>query len=471
MTTIDAQPWTSAEIDRPDAVEKGLFLLFLIGLYLGVSLKLPGGVPVPAVLAGAAGLLLALKQAPRIPTAHAAAGLAILALAALSTLAAGDFALLMERFKGFVQLSYSLIVGYAVFLTGQRLDRRTLAALFLALSLTILLGALAETVVPAIQNASDSFRSLAFDSGIYAADARDLALYGRIRPKFFTSEPSLVAFGYALFVFCWYVLARMPGKLLAYLGLLAAGYAVIRGPAIVLAVALVPVYETLLGARRATSGRSRLDGPLALLVATGTGVLALVGTVVGWEVLSQRIDGIAAGRDPSFFARIVAPAIVAGQTLQAHPVAGVGLTGWEALRDQVTQLYATTDWLALDMQFDGPAHALTNYFWALWIFLGLGFGTAMVAALTWLLRQLGVPSLLFCWTVWIVFGQTVGGFVGPRTWAVFFLTALVAVQFERGRRERDSHPAAAVIAPGAPYGDPRLGPPPGRHAEPRLVTR
>lgn len=458
MTAVDARQWMLAELDRPDPVDALLIAVYLAGIYLGISAGLPGGVPIPAVLAGAAGLLLAAKHAPKLPTPHAAAGVAVLVVGALSTLAAGDFALLTERFKGFVQFAYSLVIAYGLFLAGRRFDRGTLAGLFLAASLAILAGALLETSVPAFKQLSDGFRRAVFESGVYGSDTRDLALYGMVRPKLFTSEPSFLAFGYTLFAFCWYVLARARGKMLAYLALLAAGYLLMRGPALVLGVALVPIYEVLLGARRERGGRRRLDGSHAAIAAATAGFIALAGGVAGWEALAPRIENIAAGRDPSFFARIVAPAAIAIQTIQAHPIAGVGLSGWEALTRPVAQLYATSGLLAYDVTFDGPSRALTNYFWELWIFLGLVWGTAMILALSWLLRRLEAPSLLFCWGVWIVFGQAVGSFVGPRTWTVLFLAALVSVLHEQGSRRRDRPPAARGFDRRDPRLDPRVDP-------------
>lgn len=418
---------------RADGIDACLCILYLAGIYFGLSLSLPGGVPLPGVVAGVAGLLLAFKHAPRVPQSHAVAGVAILVIAALSILSAQDFSLLPERFKGFIQFSYSLVIAYAFFLAVRNFSRDWLARLFLVLAAALLAGSVLEVIWPAFKQASDLFRSAVFETGLYESDIRDLRLYGRVRPKLFTSEPSYLTFNYTLFAFCWYALSRLRGKVLVYLGLLTAGYIVMRGPTLMLGVVLVPIYEVLLGARRNSGDGRRLDSSYALIAAGLAGFVALAGLVVGWEAFAQRIEAIIAGQDLSFFARIIAPAILAFETLQEHPLAGVGLTGWEALDARVEQLYATTKFLSIDMRFEGAAHALTNYFWMMWIFLGLFWGSAMVLAVTWLLRVLGAPSLLFCWCVWIAFGQAAGGFVAPRTWAVMMLAAAIAIIHERAR--------------------------------------
>ena len=419
----------------PDMLDGFLCLVFLVGLYLGIALPLPGGIPLPSVLAGVAGLLLLSKNMGELRSAHVLAGGSALSIAVLSILASGEISLLGEKFKGFVQLTYSILMAFGFFLAARHFSRAGFARIFLALTLAILIGSALETAFPAVRAISDGFRGTVFDSGVYAADQRDLSLYGRIRPKLFTSEPSFIAFGYTLFAFCWYVLSRQVGKVVMYLALLGLGYFLIRGPTILFGVALVPVYEIFLASRRRmASGQKQLDVCRAAIAAIATCLLVAIGAILGWEVLSPRIDGILSGRDPSFFARIMAPAIIAGDVLTEHPFAGVGLTGWEALEAKVVHLYATTEYLAYDVQFDGASQSLTNYFWALWIFMGLFWGTAFVVAISCLLRSLGVPSLAFCWSVWIVFGQAAGGFVSPRTWAVMALAALVSVLHEKHQR-------------------------------------
>lgn len=439
---------STASVDMADIA---LCLLFLIGIYLGIALPLPGGIPLPAVLAGLAGLLLLARHVAAVRSSHVLAAGCALAAAFFSVLFSAEVALIGEKFKGFVQLIYSLMVAFGFFLAARRCTRRSFAAVFLFLTLTILTGSALETFVPAMKAVSDAFRGFVFDAGVYSADQRDLALYGRVRPKFFTSEPSFIAFGYTLFAFCWYVLSRQAGKIVCYVALLAMGYFLIRGPTILLGLALIPIYEIFLASRRRmNAGYARLDLSRAAVAAVATCLLVGFGVLIGWEVLEPRIEGIISGRDPSFFARILAPSLIARDVLIQFPMAGVGLTGWEVLEERIVQLYATTDHLAYDVQFDGASQSLTNYFWSLWIFMGLFGGLAFVIAMSCLLRHLGVPSLAFCWGVWIVFGQAAGGFVTPRTWAVLVLAALISVLHEKRRRLPGQVPRRLVL-PAEPH--------------------
>ena len=68
---------------------------------------------------------------------------------------------------------------------------------------------------------------------------------------------------------------------------------------------------------------------------------------------------------------------------------------------------------------------LTNYVWLHWIYLGLVWGVLTIVAVSVWLRLLGVPSVLYCWAVWIILGQASGSYVGPKTWSVMLIAAAV----------------------------------------------
>lgn len=420
MSFVFAQP-ADARTDRIDAI---LVTLFLLGVYLDVKLWLPGGIPVPAVLAGAAGGLLLAKHIGAMTERHFVALVTILVLYLASLLSATDTSFAGERFKGFIQLSYSLLAAYGFFLAAIQLGADRLGRICLAFCGAILIGCTLENYT-AFKQLSDGFRNAVFESGVYGADLRDELLYGRVRPKLFTSEPSMVTFGFSLFAFGWYALSRSGLRLPIYLGMIALGYFLMRGPTLLLALSLVPVYEILIRARRGPEGR--FDGAHAMRWAVLAMVLAAATVAAGLALYGARLEAIASGEDASFFARVIAPAMAAGEMLSRYPVAGAGLTGWEFIDPVVVQIYASADALSISYWFDGAANSITNYFWLHWIFLGLFWGAVLLVALTWLLRTLGVRDVLFCWIVWVVFGQSVGAYVAPRTWAVLMFASAIAV--------------------------------------------
>src|SRR5262245_30060259 len=112
-----------------DGLNVALICLFLIGLYTNYTIPISTKVPFPSAPAGLAGLCL-LWRRPGDITSRAFIGLAaVLFLYVASILCATDIEWLPRRFNGLIQLTYSLITGYALFLTVIQANRRQAAAL------------------------------------------------------------------------------------------------------------------------------------------------------------------------------------------------------------------------------------------------------------------------------------------------------------------------------------------------------
>lgn len=422
----------SATAPRPDLIDTGLLILFLVGIYLDLSIDLAQGVPVPTVIAGPAGLALLVRNARQIEGRHLVALLVVILLFLASILSAADYRFLFERFKGFVQLSYSLVIGYGVFITILKYDRDQIALILLGFCLLIVVGCALENYA-GLGTVSDAFRAAVFETGVYKSERRDLELYGMIRPKLFTSEPSAVTFSFTLYAFAWLVLSTWRLKLLVYLGLLAAGFLLMRGPTLLLGFLLAVPYEVFIAARKGR-GASAEFNMLRLFATLVLAALLLVAFyAVGTSFYAERLDSIARGGDPSFFARVTGPMLVAAEVVKDHAIAGAGITGEEFIADTVLQIYGTSSDLPARWRFDRISGVLTNYFWFHWIYLGLVWGIAMLVALAWYLRVLGAPSLAFCGAVWAIFGQASGGYVSPRVWLVLYVSCAVAILHQRQR--------------------------------------
>jgi len=420
---------------RPDILDSILVAGFLIGIYLSLEVSLGGGVPIPALSAAAASGLLLLRHMNWIEERHLTALLLVLLLYLLSIFFAPDYAFFTERFKGFIQLAYSFVAGYGFFIVATRYDRAALARIFLILCLLILAGTALENYT-AFKTVSDSFRERFYDFGVYASDRRDELLYGMIRPKFFTSEPSYLTFGFSFLLFGWYGLSTAKLRLPLALALLAAAYFLMRGPTLLLVLPLIAACELLLNARKA-EGAGSASMRLVALPALALFLLG-VGLWAGASLFAERLDAVLLGSDPSFFYREIGPALTALATIAKHPFTGIGLTGEEYLGNDIVAIYMSSPAFSPDWATDDVAHIITNYFWSHWIYFGLGWGLALVAAFSWFLKRLDVPSVTFCWVAWIVFGQSMGAYVSPRTWSVMFLASVIAILSKRqpvGRRQ------------------------------------
>jgi hypothetical protein len=417
-----------------DFIDSVLVILFLAGLYLGVSLQITSTIPLTCAPSGVAGLLMLWRRRDQINPRHFAGLLAVVTVYLFSILAATNYAFLNKRFTGLLQLTYSLIIAYAMFLTMVHGERRQIANILLGFCIFIIVGCLLETYA-GLRPISDAVRGKLYDASvIYESDLRDVLLYGRIRPKLFTSEPSAVTFSYTQYSALWLVLSTWRWKLSVFLCMMAMALFVLPGPTLVLMLLLtVPYLIFLAGIQRGRRpSASRLIGSLVLSV-----FLVALMIVLGQIFFAARLEQLAMGQDASFFGRFTGPMLVAFDMLKNYSWAGAGLTGEPFIADRVMKVYINSTAFDSSWRFTRVADALSNYFWLHWIYLGAVWGVVCIVAVSVWLRMLGVPSVLYCWAVWVILGQASGAYVGPKTWSVLLMAAAASVQ--------PSAPAATVL--------------------------
>jgi hypothetical protein len=194
----------------------------------------------------------------------------------------------------------------------------------------------------------------------------------------------------------------------------------------------VPYLIFLAGARPGQRPSAmRLIGSLAL-----SALLIGLAIVLGRTFFAARLDQLANGDDASFFARFTGPMLVAFNMFRDHPWAGAGLTGEPSIASTVMNVYMNSPSFPAGLAISRIGDVLTNYFWTHWIYLSLVWGVICLAALSVWLRLLGVPSVLYCWTVWIILGQASGSYVGPKTWSVLLMAAAASILTVRASERR-----------------------------------
>ena len=404
-----------------------LICLFMVGLYTGFTIQLSDKVPFPSVFAGVAGMILLWRRRNQITTAGFTGFLVVMALYVASVLSATDIRFLPRRVNGLIQLTYSIVIGYALFLSVTQASRHQIARLFLVLSLVIVAGCLLEQYA-GFRPVSDAVRKVLYSRGVYENDLRDLQFYNRIRPKFFSSEPSVVTLCYTLFTFLWMVVSPWRWKLAVYVALLGIGLLAMPGPTLLLMLLLMLPYMMFLASRKA----GRLDFGRLLIVACIATVFAITFVMLAPVLFPARLAEIAAGNDPSFFYRVQGPALAAFRIFDLYPFAGAGLTGEPFYDTEVTNAYLRSASYSARWAVPNPSSELIiNYFALHWVYLGLVWGSIMIVAVMVWLRQLGVPSAAFCFVVWAIMGQAAGAYVGPCCWAVLFLAGAAAILHQR----------------------------------------
>src|SRR5882724_3489535 len=118
--------------------------LFVIGLYTNYTIMVSQKVPLPSAPAGIAGLMLLWRRRDLITPRAFTGFMSIVALYLVSMFFATNLSYLPRRTNGLIQLTYSLAIGYALFLTVTQASRRQIAGLMLAFALVILVGCLLE---------------------------------------------------------------------------------------------------------------------------------------------------------------------------------------------------------------------------------------------------------------------------------------------------------------------------------------
>jgi hypothetical protein len=421
---------------RLDVLDQALIVLFLAGLYLGVSLQITSKIPLTCAPSGVAGLILLWRRRNDIESRHLAGLLGVLTLYLGSIVIASDLSFLSKRFTGFLQLAYGFVISYGLFLTVIHGERRQIARLLLAFCLFIIVGCVLENHT-SLRAISDAVRDRIYDSSVvYDADLRDQMLYGHIRPKLFTSEPSAVTFAYTHYCSAWLVISTWRWKLPVYLGLIGLALVVLPGPTLVLMLLLTIPYVIFLSGRSQRRSPTRLVGALALSV-----VLVGLTVAVGQSLFAARLAELARGEDASFFYRFTGPMLVAFDVFRHYPWAGAGLTGEMFIADNVMNVYMNSPSFQAAWRISRIGDVLTNYFWLHWIYLGVVGGVLMFVAISVWLRMLGVPSVLYCWAVWLILGQASGSYVGPKTWAVLLFAAAASILTTRTVQQPAAAPA------------------------------
>jgi hypothetical protein len=442
--TAGRTPYTRAP-HRLDFIDTILVVVFLFGLYTGVSLAVSAKVPLTCAPSGIAGFIMLWRRRDQIVPRHLAGLLMVVTVYLCSVLAAQDYSFLSKRFNGLLQLTYSLVIAYAMFLTLLHGDRRQIARILLFFCLAIVAGCLLETYA-GLRSLSDAVRMKLYHiDEVYDADLRDQILYGRIRPKLFTSEPSAVTFAYTCFTSVWLVVSTWRLKFPVYLGLIGLALVVLPGPTLVLMVLLAVPYVVFLAGMQAgrRASVSRTVGTLALAA-----VLVAAAALFGSVFFAERLRELASGRDASFFYRFTGPMLVAFDMFRNHPWAGAGLTGEPFIANNVMNVYMNSPSFQAAWRITRIQDVLTNYVWLHWIYLGLVWGVLCLVAVSVWLRLLGVPSLLYCWTVWIILGQASGSYVGPKTWSVMLIGAAASILAVNTPMRRPATGYAAAYRPG-----------------------
>jgi len=404
-----------------------LLLLYLLGAYTGVSIYSGTQILVPSVACVAiAGALYILKwqSVPRQFICVVYALVVMLAIQyAISTFRYGDQDGVMLRAT--INQIASILTGFALVLLSFQISADHFSRVLKHFWLFLVIGATLEQFA-GLAIISDAFRSLVYPKSAYVADVRDLQLFGGIRPKVFSLEPSFVGIWFTATMSAWLACtdarpfsSRFNAALVTCLWM---GY-VVRSSTIAFVAPLYVAQLLLLPSLRV---KRRGDHLSRAIIATAlVGAFILVGVII--ELLPRGLAPEFVYGD-SVYGRLIAPRLVTQAILTDSPIAGIGLGNQDTLFAATLPVYLSNR-LAFTggyLEASSARSLITNSFFLHWIYLGIVFGLIAATGYVRLLRSIQIQSVSYVVATVSIIWFSIGGYVTVQCWTLFFLFATAA---------------------------------------------
>jgi len=330
---------------------------------------------------------------------------------------------------------YSLLVALSGFIIFTSSTRQRTARTFAIFAAFLLIGGVLDKLGP-LRPLSEAFRDRVYPAWLVYGNQgegfyRDVALYGGYRPSVFASEPSLVGIWGIIAMSGWLLL--YPVRILSVRSAIYVGYAavmlyLVRSPTIAFCAPILFIARfTQGGGRQMTSAVGRVVGPMRfVIVATALVIFGRIVASLPAEGALKFIGGA------SFFERIVAPQMMAGQIITDHPLLGIGIGNKDDLWQLTQRLFLDSlpDAKGLLDAQDSSVSLLCNSFYLHWIDCGLIGGVVMLLCYSAFLRQLGVKDTAAVGAVVICLMFTLGGYTGAMVWSMIMILAAVRRTYE-----------------------------------------
>ena len=443
LYTIRRAPATGspskAAIERPGVgglVARAVLLtLFLVSVYVEVPLYLNESLLVPSFFTLLVLVPILFLMYHRRIYKHEAAFLGqVVLVLSLTALLSPGLIYLDQKFVGMIQTAVSIAAGILLLKLLSDLPKRWVANILAVLCALLLFGAALE-VVGVLREASDSFRQLAFshvESGLYASDQRDRDITGFVRPKLFTTEPSLLAIGFLVFVNSWLVLTYDKKRLAA--ASLGTGLMLVMTGSPVLLLSLVASLTIALF----KEPKFVSVAVVGMLVFIGGFGFALLQPEIASNITTRVVESsenVGSLKTTSENRRVVFPYVTLVDVLKRSPLFGVGVSGKE-----LVERYSS---LPID-----PKYALGNNVLAMFvIYTGLGGALLFGGSIFGYWRRARVGNIALLVVLILALSQTMGGFETPRFWGyVFLFTGVVKMSYGAKDQRRKTISSGAALS-------------------------
>ena len=395
--------------------------VFLFGLYSGFSFFITENLFIPYIVCGISSIYFLIINFNDLKFSNIVPIIFLAIITFLGIIFSDQMSeFFVERMKGLIQLVYSILISLLFYLNLKKWPPKNICKLFFIFLLLILIGSYLE-IFTDLKEISDDFRDYMFKVNLYDADLRDIYFYGIIRPKLFTEEPSHVAKFYTLSLFVWFSLSENRWRYLHLSFFLFLGLFLIRSPIVFIIIPISFFIEIFLRKKIRIKSVLKQKG---VIIEKSFAVLIVIVTILGVfsvnTILEKRIDEIISGNDDSFGVRFTGPGLIAVEVLKKFPIWGAGITGKEAIIEIIEEVY-----YKINVNYYSIQSFSTNIVMSFFIYYGFFGGILFAMGIYSLLKRLNINQKFFIFITFIIFGQTMGSFVGLRPWCYFFVIASV----------------------------------------------
>jgi len=422
----------------------GLFLLFLFSIYTEIPLAITGSFYIPAFITILLVPILFIVNRKYIFKSDLDFLLRVVAVFLLSIFLSPTTSYLPHKlFSAFPQVTLAIVAGILFQKIILRLEGSRVEKVLFRICLVLLVGVFLENI-GLLRGVSDTFREFVYTSGgyrVYDGDERDISLAGFIRPKLFTSEPSLLAIGFFAVSSSWLILTPMKKSWMVFILGTLIMYLMLPSPILIgsLLLSFIIIFLSKVASRRAFVNNIIIFSLILLLV-------VLYFSFNGGGSIGSRLSHALSSSDSyaitSSNMRITFPFITLVDVLGASPLFGLGIGGKDAV----------VNYSSLPFN-DASIIIGNNAFVMMFLYLGIvGGGLFLWALYKYVNKYLYIPQIILLMIIVFVLMQFMGGFVTPRFWGyVLLFIAIIRKRAEILQRSFGQVNKPMLLHKGAAY--------------------
>ncbi|MFC6499685.1 hypothetical protein ACFP8Z_19395 [Gemmobacter lanyuensis] len=428
MTSMIFQQPGHASVSEPTSLKQTrlilvLFLVYVIGAHLRLSLYSGGSILVPMYLMLFSSAVVAIWFSATLWKTSGLKFCALLGFVLFQPFLGGGESGFGGAILSVVQLVASMVGALAMMFALGKVDSAQTRKLIFTIWIVFIALAFMESFF--LKALFDQARALIYSEtgrGVYIAVDRDLEIYGRVRTTVFASEPSFLADTLSSLSVMVFMLTNKSGKLASW---------ALLGAMLIVSFFVAPSFKMsfyLIGVVIWQFWPRSFTNLLLLLIFLGIGLAVVTSNA---DSIFALLDSVLGGHSStgSFFGRIGSAPLVGIEALSKFPLFGFGIGNDDDVYSIIVEVWHQTGAFILFPWYGslGASDLLSNGFWWMVTYLGI-VGTAIFLTLSArLLRGVGVLTpwrSLVCGSVVWYAGSA---FIDPQSWFTILVFSIGAL--------------------------------------------